>query len=160
MSVGETHAPRALSAAEGASMPKSRYHPEKARKFCARIAAGETLDAACDDSRMPGKPEILDWLCEEPAFRARYARARELHADTLCDEMLHIIDRKGGEEAGAGEPAQTTKLRIDTLKWLVARWTPKALAADPGRDLQLGQRPVIQVITGVPDAEDEEVDVT
>jgi hypothetical protein len=131
-------------------MRKSRYSMEKARAFCARIAEGEPLDASCAGSQVD-KAMVLDWLCDQADFRWRYARARELYADLLCDQVRQIVDTKGEDSgAGAGDLSQHDKLRIDIRKWLVARWSPKTTVAETGKDRKPGKEPVIQVITGVP----------
>lgn len=137
-------------------MPKTRYSIDLARVICARIAGGESLARICRDPAMPGKSTVMDWLCTKPEFRELYVRARELQADTLFDEILAIADDEPEAGAGAGEPAQRSKLRVETRKWIVARLAPKKygdkVAIAGGGD---DDRPVlIQVVTGVPRAGD------
>jgi hypothetical protein len=116
---------RALSVRGSPLMSTRRYSPTVARQFCARLAEGESLAAICSDPAMPGKADILDWLCARANFRERYARARELQTHILLEEILEIGDEKGADgEAGAGDPIQSAKLRIDTRKDLNSsiRW--------------------------------------
>jgi hypothetical protein len=135
-------------------MSTRRYSPKDARQFCARLAEGETLVAICSAPAMPGKADILDWLCSRADFRERYARARELQSHVLLEEILAIADEKReGEDAGAGEPIHSAKQRIDTRKWVIDRLIPKTSSEIPTAS-KSGQsrRPIIRVITGVPRA--------
>ena len=66
----------------------------------------------------------------------QYAKARELQADTIFDEMFDIADdgsndwmlKKSGDdeiEVLNHEHVQRSRLRIDTRKWALARMAPK-----------------------------------
>ena len=104
-------------------MPSSRYTVKMAQMICARIAEGESLSAICRDPKMPCMTTVMNWLCAKPDFRERYARARELQADTLFDQILAISDEAFGDgAAGAGEPAQRAKLKIESRKVLPERF--------------------------------------
>jgi hypothetical protein len=91
-----------------------------------------------------------------PSFRAQLARARQLHAETLIDEIIQIVrGLKTSKDVGAGDIAKA-KLRIDTLKWVISYAAPddesagrKPEAAPPPERIRL-----IRVATGVPRADD------
>ena len=104
--------------------------------ICDRIANGESLRSICEDSDMPNKETVRRWLRDGEDLRAQYARAREIQADTLFDEMLDIADdarndwmeKRGEDDAGwvaNGEHIQRSRLRIDARKWMAGKLRPK-----------------------------------
>jgi len=106
--------------------------------ICERIANGESLRAICADSDMPDKATVLRWLQPETAaaLRDQYARAREMQADALFDEVLDIADdarndwmeSRAADDAGwlaNGENIQRSRLRIDARKWMAGKLRPK-----------------------------------
>ena len=106
--------------------------------ICDRIADGESLRSICESDGMPSKTSVMRWLLPDDAqaLRDQYARARELQADTLFDDMLDIADdarndwmeRRGEEDAGwvaNGEHIQRSRLRIDSRKWMAGKLKPK-----------------------------------
>ncbi len=115
----------------------SKFSAALTKQICRRIAEGESLRAVCRDNAMPDKTTVLRWLSEHEEFRTQYARAREMQADHLADEILEIADdgtndwaeraAKGGETTTVvdHEHIQRSKLRVDTRKWLMARMAPK-----------------------------------
>ena len=63
----------------------------------------------------------------------KYARACEMRADKMAEEMIEIadnssddtiIDEKGGERAN-NAAVQRDRLKVDTRKWLLAKMHPK-----------------------------------
>lgn len=106
--------------------------------ICERLADGESLRAICRDEDMPAAGTVCRWLAEdeEGKLREQYARARELQADALFDDVLDIADdarndwmeRRGEEDAGwqaNGEHIQRSRLRIDARKWMAGKLRPK-----------------------------------
>lgn len=124
-------------------MPKKTGRPtvytEKvAASICARIMDGESLRNICRDAKMPARSSVHKWLAENEAFSDRYARACDIRADEVFDEMFEIADdgnndwmeRKGsdGQSIGwqiNGEHVQRSKLRIDARKWALSKMMPK-----------------------------------
>lgn len=128
----------------------SKYSRAIADRICERIAEGEGLRAICSDDDMPGRQTVLDWLNDDRKadFRARYLRAREAQAD-FFDEEIHL-------EAMAATPATATvsKLRIDTMKWRVARLAPKKYGErEPGQGSESVER--IERVIVDPQADEE-----
>jgi len=104
--------------------------------ICDRMADGESLRSICRSEDMPGTTTVVRWLTDKETFRAQYAKARELQADALFDEMLDISDEASNdwmekhdkENVGYslnGEHIQRSRLRVDTRKWIAARLAPK-----------------------------------
>ena len=85
---------------------------------------------------MPSKTTVFRWLSAFPDFRDQYARAREIQADTLFDDILDIADdarndwmeRRGEDDAGwqvNGENIRRSQVRIEARKWMAGKLRPK-----------------------------------
>lgn len=107
-----------------------------ADEICARLMEGESLRAICEDEQMPGQRTVYQWLMHNDTFAQQYARAREVQADTLADEVLVLSDRarmgqkittkaNGDTEAVEGDMVERTRLQIDARKWLAGKLAPK-----------------------------------
>jgi hypothetical protein len=100
------------------------------------------MRSICRDEHMPGRNTVLGWLGMDnekgEVFRAKYARAREVQADSFVDEMIEIADDgtndwmeqcdKDGGLIGwrvNGEAIARSKLRIETRRWNAAKLRPK-----------------------------------
>ena len=112
------------------------YTEEMALRICERLADGESLKAMCEDEDMPSKSTVFKWLAENTVFSDMYARAREVQADALFDDVLSIADdarndwmeRRGEEDSGwvvNGENIRRSQLRIDARKWMASKLRPK-----------------------------------
>jgi hypothetical protein len=77
-------------------------------------------------------------LAEQPTFSEQYARARELQADALFDEILEIADdgsndwmeRKNADDQSIGwrengEALRRSQLRVDARKWMAGKLQAK-----------------------------------
>jgi hypothetical protein len=124
-------------------MPRGRptlYTPALARVICARLAEGESLREICGgkSETMPARTSVYEWLHDHPEFADQYARAREMGADALVDEMLEIADNATNDwqerQLASGEIITVpdhehiarSKLRIDARKWKAAKMAPKS----------------------------------
>lgn len=113
----------------------SDYTAEIATTICLRLADGESLRSICRDDAMPGKSTVMDWLDQHEEFRTKYARAREIQADVLFEEMLEIADdgsadyklagRDGADIVIDSEAVQRSRLRVETRKWQASKLAPK-----------------------------------
>lgn len=119
----------------------SSFTQEVADEICTRLARGESLrsiTADQDSGWMPSQTTVFRWLEDNAAFREQYARAREVQADTIFDEMLEIADdarndfmeRQLGEDGPTvlqanQEHIQRSRLRIETRKWMAGKLRPK-----------------------------------
>ena len=81
---------------------------------------------------------VFKWLSENEDFAKQYARAREVQADALFDEILDIADdgsndwmekrNADGKNIGwqeNGEALRRSQLRIDARKWMAGKLRPK-----------------------------------
>lgn len=116
----------------------SDYTPEIADIICGRLAEGESLRAVCETEDLPDKSTVFRWLASKPEFRDQYARAREIQAETLVDEILEISDDARNDYMAAlgegedtlayrlnGEHVQRSRLRVDSRKWFASKVAPK-----------------------------------
>jgi DNA-binding protein H-NS len=92
-----------------------------------RIAAkGESLRKICRVDGMPAASTVFLWLAEDETFSEQYARAREVQADAMFDEILEIADQYDSlAEKIDTDHINRAKLRIDTRKWAVSKMAPK-----------------------------------
>jgi hypothetical protein len=115
----------------------SGYSQELADRICLLISEGKSLRAICERDDMPSRRAVFTWLMRHDDFASRYARARELQADLLFDEILEIADdtSKDFVETTIGEGITVrradhehinrSRLRVDTRKWMAAKLAPK-----------------------------------
>jgi len=116
------------------------YTEHMGNLICIRLAEGESLNKICKDEGMPDKATVFRWLGAEASFCDKYARARELQAETQFDELIDIVDQppelsyvtdKNGELVEVKFDSSYVawmKLRVDTRKWTAARMAPKKYA--------------------------------
>ncbi|MGN6768489.1 MAG: terminase small subunit protein [Rhizobiaceae bacterium] len=114
------------------------FTQELADLICERLSEGESLRTICIDEGMPDKATVFRWLAKHYDFATIYARAREVQAEVLADELVEIADdgtndwmeRKNadGDIVGwqeNGEALRRSQLRISTRQWIAERMLPK-----------------------------------
>lgn len=121
------------------------YSTEVVDKIMARLADGESLNSICNDDDMPARVTFYDWMMKGDRgdegyedLPNKYARARELQADSLADDIQDIADDgrndwmekfdKDGNSIGwqlNGEAVQRSKLRVEARKWNAAKLRPR-----------------------------------
>lgn len=115
------------------------YSDELAADICGRLCSGESLRTICRDDDMPACSTVFKWLNARPSFVEHYARAREVQADAIFEDILDIADNatndwmerraeKGEEDKGwqaNGEHIQRSRLRVDARKWMAGKLAPK-----------------------------------
>lgn len=143
-------------------MPAGRptdYTQEKADVICERLADGESLRTICDDEDMPARSTVFRWLSLHKEFSDQYARAKEVQAEVLADELISIADdgrndwmeRKTdeGDHLGwreNGEAIRRSALRIDTRKWVAAKLLPKKYGEKVRQEITGEDGGAVQVI--------------
>jgi len=109
----------------------SLYSPELAHEICSRMAKGEALRRICRDENMPDHSTVIAWAMDDKdGFYNQYARAREIQAEHMFEEILEISDEsdrivKTGEEKKSSAYAQNQRLKVDTRKWYLSKVLPK-----------------------------------
>lgn len=107
----------------------SDYTQEIADEICTRLANGESLRAICGSDRddfLPAMGTVFRWLADPDnvTFREQYARAREVQAETMADEIVAIADGSGSLEEKVALSARD-RLRVDSRKWVASKLLPK-----------------------------------
>jgi len=117
----------------------SKYTKKVAEKVCDLVAADprNTMRSIAERKGMPTERTLFRWLDKHEEFRQQYARAKEIQAEHLVEEMLSIADdgsldvelrtNRQGEEYEAERPdiVSRSKLMLDTRKWLAGKLKPK-----------------------------------
>lgn len=115
-------------------MPRqSSYNQETVDKVCEKLAEGHSLRSICrSDDSMPNMSTIFRWLDENAEFASKYARARQVQADVLFDELVDIADdgsndwmTRNGYRVEDSEVTKRSQLRIETRKWVASKLLPK-----------------------------------
>jgi hypothetical protein len=114
----------------------STYEQTIADEICERIAAGESLRRICGSKEeMPAPSTVIEWVLRRPDFAEQYARAREIQAQLLSDEIFDIAEEEptavitfgedGHKECVDAAGIQRNRLRVDTRKWYLSKVLPK-----------------------------------
>ncbi len=116
----------------------STFSEELTTVILTRVMAGESLRKVCDTEGMPARSTVHLWLAAHSEFSDQYARACEIRAEHLFDEMFDIADNEKGD-------ATRDRLRVDTRKWALSKMNPKkysdktTLAGDPSAPIIIQQ---------------------
>lgn len=101
-----------------------------------RICEGESLRAIvmyADRNVLPAMGTFFRWLSEDEELREQYARAMEMRAECMFEEIIEISDRDNADvslnEDGSirvdGQVVQRSKLMVDSRKWMLGKMQPK-----------------------------------
>lgn len=134
----------------------SSYDDALALSICERIASGESVRQICMDEEMPAQSTVYKWLIDHEGFSEKYARAREVQAEFLAEEIIHIADDSSGdlisgedgEERVNTEFVARSRLRVDARKWYASKVAPK----------KYGDRVTHEQNITITDLTDEELD--
>lgn len=96
------------------------------------ISNGMSLRTALKQSDVFSQ-NIWDELIKDEEKNLQYARACELRADAIFDEIIEIADNSGndkiindeGAEIVNHEAIQRDRLRVDARKWAASKMNPK-----------------------------------
>jgi hypothetical protein len=128
-------------------------NPENAERICTLLSEGYTLRQVVKEIGVGSGGAIHDWSREDVVFGEQYARAMQLRAERMAEEILEISDDGSNDwmtrEGDAGEVVtvadhehiQRSKLRVDSRKWLLSKMLPKkygdrtTIAGDPENPL-------------------------
>lgn len=82
----------------------------------------------------PSLPTFYKWLASSEDFAKQYARAKEMQAEFLAEEMLEIADDSSEDLLGVDEHGNRmenrefinrSRLRVDTRKWIASKLLPR-----------------------------------
>ena len=83
---------------------------------------------------MPPESTVRGWVLDDvEGFAAQYARARDMQADKMVDDILEIADDgrndtyldADGNERTDQEVIARSKLRVEARKWIASKFAPK-----------------------------------
>lgn len=114
----------------------TKYNQEIADRICTTIATSSKSMRTIAIEEKIDMVTIFRWLDDNGEFSKQYARAKELQADYLAEEMLDIADdtksdtqkvKRNGkmEEVENTEWINRSKLRVETRKWIASKLKPK-----------------------------------
>lgn len=92
--------------------------PELIEKFLSLVEDGRSINTICKDESMPSRETIRKWMRDDTEFVAKYARAREVSADNLAEEIVDIADDKELDP-------HDKRVRIDARRWVAGKMKPK-----------------------------------
>jgi len=95
--------------------------PATKDRICERITGGESVRSICDDPDMPCRSTVLQWLCDDAEFQAKCARARELQADVIFDDLSDLEEKVS---LGTLAP-DAARVVIGSKQWRAGRLAPK-----------------------------------
>src|SRR6266700_4174115 len=123
-------------AGKGKPGPATTCTPQRVERICDLTAQGYTLRQVAAEEGVD-KSTIVNWLRRNPTLRWQYDQAFALWCEVTASEMADIASEGTNDwmdrELSSGriervvdhENVQRSRLRIDTIKWLMARRNPK-----------------------------------
>lgn len=102
--------------------PSERLNQIGIEAICEWVANGESLRSWCIQNKFNNKT-VIDWIDADEHRAKHYARAREDRADAVF-EALDDLAEKAATSQSAVEVAGL-RLKADTIKWKLARMSPK-----------------------------------
>ena len=94
--------------------------PEAMKRICDWVSDGMSLRDISEREDGYPKQTVLDWLREDLEFRAEYARARQIQADTM-DEL--ILQQAHRVLRGEISPEQA-RVAIGAFQWRAMKLSP------------------------------------
>lgn len=102
-------------------------------KICLRIIEGEAVRTILLQDDMPAMETFWRWMKEDEELSKQYARAKELFAEGMFEDIILIsdgtdddvlIDEEGKEQINHNV-IQRDRLRSDNRKWVLSKLNPK-----------------------------------
>lgn len=118
----------------------TKYNEKMAARICKHIAEGKALISLCKEDGYPHFVTVFRWFDKYPEFCKQYAKAKEIYAERVAEEIISIADDTSEDEIfaeaedGSGQTAKRfcnkefilrSRLRVDARKWIAARLLPK-----------------------------------
>ena len=121
-------------------------------------AIGKALAHHCGGHPIPPW-RVSQWARDIPEFGARYRAAHHAKALLLAEQIVDIADNITAAPDDAAQVARD-RLRVDARKWVSSRLDPQQWGDRTATEVSGagGGALVLQVVTGVPQRDDESVD--
>lgn len=101
------------------------FNERAAHAICEGISEGAFLEDVCRLPGMPKQATVYRWLAARPEFAKAYGEARQVQAHRLFDEALRVA------ETATEKTWRKAKLRVDTIRWTVAKLAPHRYGPRP-----------------------------
>ncbi len=105
-----------------------------------RLIEGDSLRQICRTKGIPDKSTILRWLVDDDELATIMARAREMQADALDDDIQDVVDEV---RRGKLDP-QAAQVIIRAHQWRAGKMKPRVY----------GEKQVVDVNHGVQDSDE------
>ena len=96
------------------------------------IEEGASLRSILRRDDMPNRNTFFEWLHESEEKSNQYARACELRAEQIFEDILEIADETSGDKkyTATGEVIDSeyvarSRIKIDARKWMLGKMNPK-----------------------------------
>ena len=143
----------------------SGYTKEIGHGICTQLAEGKSLRTIIKGMSGVSMSMVMRWLNDERfrEFREQYARAREMQAEVMADEIMDISDEDPMEEltTKAGKIVKRdsagvnrNRLRVDARKWIASKLLPKKYG--DRLDIDLGVDSLAAMLDRVNEDEEKE----
>jgi len=131
-----------LPAPSPARRPRIPYTEEIADQICELMVEGYDMVKACHELDI-ARSTVYRWMEENPAFKARCARAREALADYDAFRIAEIAQN------ATAESAQADRVRLAALQWLAAKRAPKVYGdkIEVDAQVEINRGPSEQLLT-------------
>jgi len=117
--------------------------------ICNKIANGSTVRKALKESEI-SNVTFFRWIDADEQKVKQYARATQLRAEAMAEELLTIVDSteddiitdEDGNRITNHNVIQRDRLRSDTRKWLMSKMFPKKYGDASKLTLEGGDKPI------------------
>ena len=114
--------------------------------ICIAIGQGSSLRSICSREGMPATSTFMKWVAENSTLAEQYARAMQLRADHMFEDILDIADHtdndtiytEGGGAMPNSEWISRSRLRVDARKWMLGKMHPKKYGDKTAVDVTSG----------------------
>jgi hypothetical protein len=114
----------------------SEYTPEIAEAICDGIIEGKSIKTICKADELPSHTTVFKWLASNREFADLYARAKDIQAEVMSEDLLDIVDDGTNDwtlktfghtevKVVDQEAVQRSKLRYEARRWLMSKYKPK-----------------------------------
>ena len=113
----------------------SELTDEQIDELLQALTDGAPLSCIVEGDQWPSYRSIFRRLEKDDKFRQRYERARAIQAERWADELITLANSLS--EDATAEQIAATKLKIDTLKWIIGKRLPKLYGDAPSTSISV-----------------------
>ena len=126
---------RAVTGKKCTRRQRHSYSPEVADLICERLLDGASLRQICQDTTIPARSTLFNWLRQHREFARKYTFAKWFQCQSLADDMVDIADsrandliereRPDGKQVLGFDPDSFRRQQIAALHWRISKLKPK-----------------------------------